>query len=222
MPGLRRPKTPRKKSAEQAITALGDYDTDTSSVQPRVRNMIAKLQMAAGLFDEARKSFQSVSDEKTTLVPPPNPFEQYEARYFTVVSDVLALKLAEAQADKAALDAWQASVLPKLLAGANLDAAAIAANKKELSQPARCSIGGSTFSKATSPSSPPTRKRPTMRPKPCDRPAHHRDPIWPRSSTNNLSNECPANKVIDDKMPSSLLFGTAQEGDGRILQATSR
>lgn len=120
----------RKKLADGAIKALADYDDATNGVQARVRNMIAKLNMAAGEYKEAKAAFASVSDENTKITPVPNPFEQYEARYFSVVSDLLEGNLVEAQKDDKALDAWQGKTLPGLLQAANLSPEAIAGNLK--------------------------------------------------------------------------------------------
>ena len=107
----------RKSMADADITTLADYDTEDSMVQPRVRNMIAKLYMSAGEFNEAKKAFLSVGGDKPTVKPDPNPLEQYDARYFTVVTDIISGDMASARADKASLDAWQTTKMPALLKG---------------------------------------------------------------------------------------------------------
>jgi tetratricopeptide (TPR) repeat protein len=106
----------RKTMADSAIKALTEFDNDGSGVQPRVKNMIAKLQMVSGDFKSAKKSFAAIIDPKGGILPAPNPIEQYEAHYFNAVSDVLAKDLPSAQADLAALETWEAESLPKLLA----------------------------------------------------------------------------------------------------------
>ncbi|HZL35749.1 MAG TPA: hypothetical protein VFC78_10605 [Tepidisphaeraceae bacterium] len=105
----------RKTIAEAAITSLRQYDTPDKGVQARVHNMIAKLEMLAGDSKAARKDYKEVFSDRTEIKPPPNPFEQYEARYFTVVNDLLSKNLSEAKADMASLNAWQSQVMPKLL-----------------------------------------------------------------------------------------------------------
>jgi tetratricopeptide (TPR) repeat protein len=106
----------RKDMAAKAITALTEFDDPNSGVQARVKNMIAKLQMVSGDFKSAKKSFQAVFDDKGGAIqPPPNPIEQYEARYFDTVSDILAKDGSAAQTDFAALDTWETQTMPKLL-----------------------------------------------------------------------------------------------------------
>ena len=95
--------TLRKAMADETITALREFDTPDvnvppdpatknpgTNVQAKVRNMIAKLQMAAGDYKEAKASFFFVySDLAKGAAPTPLATEQYEARYFSVVCDIL-------------------------------------------------------------------------------------------------------------------------------------
>jgi hypothetical protein len=202
----------RKELADKAITALTDYDTADSTVQPRVRNMIAKLQMVSGQFDEARKSFQSVSDEKSTLVPAPNPIEQYEARYFTVVTDVVAQKLAEAKSDKAALDAWQTTELPKLLAAANLSPAAIAENKKGIESAGQMLEWRVDVLEGDLTKVPAEKKKADDAAEAVLAALRITRPDLAPIIDEQLVKRMPANKVIDDKMPTSLLLALLKKG----------
>ena len=122
----------RKSMADAAITALKDFDDNNSGVQARVHTMIAKLLMASGNYKEAKTFFSTLYSDKSGIVPAPNPFEQYEARYFAVVTDILSKNLAAAQTDKASLDAWQTKALPGLLAGLNVPKSQITETSKGL------------------------------------------------------------------------------------------
>lgn len=103
----------RKELATKAIEALKPFDTNDSAVQAAVRNRIAKLNMAKGDYYNARKVFATVinNNPRDEIKPPPTLAEQYEARYFTIVSRILDHKLPEAQKEMDALAAWQKSSL---------------------------------------------------------------------------------------------------------------
>ena len=124
--------TLRKSMADEAIVALHEFDDPAANVPPdappgknpgtniqaKIRNMTAKLHMAAGDYKEAKASFVSVYVELANVppqTPPPSTSELYEARYFNVVCDILSGDLASALADKAAFDNWVAATLPPLL-----------------------------------------------------------------------------------------------------------
>ena len=101
----------RAKVADGGIQYLKELDTPDFGVQPVVRNRIAKLHMAKGDFAAAKEAFQTVVDKKD-LTPPPDPFQQYEARYFSAVCDVETGKLDEARKGLADLLKWQKENLP--------------------------------------------------------------------------------------------------------------
>lgn len=116
----------RRKVAEEAIAYLDkNFDNADSNVQARVRNMKGKLSLARGAFKEAKRYFSTVANDKGQIKPPPNPFEQFEARYFTAVADVAAKDLPAAQQDLTGLSAWGKGPFPKLLSEAKLNAQAI-------------------------------------------------------------------------------------------------
>jgi tetratricopeptide (TPR) repeat protein len=119
--------TLRKSMADEAIAALKEFDDHDSEVQARIRNMLAKLHMAAGEYKEARKIFRSVYRIPTDVLPRPNAFEQYDARYFSVVAEVLEGDLAKAKKGKRRLDAWQTQTLPGMADVVKLDGTALKA-----------------------------------------------------------------------------------------------
>jgi hypothetical protein len=111
----------RKKIADDAITNLTQYDNDQSGVQAVVRNRIAKLNMAKGDYDAAKKAFAAViNNPNGDIKPAPVKSQQYEAKYFSIVCDILAGKLDDAQKEMVDLDTWQkANLDPRDLKGAS-------------------------------------------------------------------------------------------------------
>lgn len=102
----------RAKIADAAIAYLKEMDTPDYGVQPVVRNRAAKLLMAKGDFAGAREVFQTVIDKKD-LKPEPDPFQQYEARYFSGVCELATGNLDAARKSLADLLKWQKENLPK-------------------------------------------------------------------------------------------------------------
>ena len=101
----------RLETADKAIDYLKQLDNSESTVQPTVRNRIAKLHMARGEFDQAREIFATVIAAKD-LSPAPGPSQAYEARYFAAVCDVLTDNAAGAHEKLDALIQWQNANLP--------------------------------------------------------------------------------------------------------------
>lgn len=103
----------REKIADDAITYLKQYDTNDSGVQAAVRNRIAKLNMAKGDYDQAEKTFATVitDDPKAPIKPEPTKAQQYEARYFSIVCQILDGKFDDAQKTAETLKDWQAANL---------------------------------------------------------------------------------------------------------------
>jgi len=102
----------RKDIATAAIDTLAEFDNPESEVQGVVRNRMAKLNMVAGNFDKAKGLFKSVADGKD-VKPPPDIAMQYEARYFSAVSDVMARKPQDAARSLEELLVWQKESLPQ-------------------------------------------------------------------------------------------------------------
>jgi hypothetical protein len=118
----------RGKIANEAIDYLKQFDDPESTVQPTVRNRIAKLNMVKGQFDEARKLFQTIINKDPAIKPPPDIAQQYEARYFHAVAELLDRTPNPDAAQKELTDllAWQKANLPNDKAtqdGANAAAA---------------------------------------------------------------------------------------------------
>lgn len=114
----------RKAIVTAAIEALGEHDTAESTVQPVVKNRIAKLLLARGNpedFAEAKKLFAEVAAKKTE--PEPDLASQYEAMYFSAVADLQAKKPDDAQRELGELRAWQDANIPAP-SRAGVDAAA--------------------------------------------------------------------------------------------------
>src|SRR2546423_1986539 len=102
----------RKQIADEAIKFLAQFDNADSTVQPIVRVQIGKLHMAAGDFDQAEQVLATVAAAKD-ITPPPNAFQQWEARYFTGVCELLKRDADAAQKSLNDLIAWQGTNLPK-------------------------------------------------------------------------------------------------------------
>ena len=104
----------RKEIAEKAIAALKQHDNIESEVQPLVRNRIAKLHMIKGDYEAAKQLFDSVANNPNgEIQPAPGISQQYEARYFGAVCDLLARNAPAAGKGLDALIAWQNTNLPK-------------------------------------------------------------------------------------------------------------
>jgi hypothetical protein len=107
----------RVKVCKDNIEVLKQFNDEGSTVRVAAELMIAKLSMAMGGdegFKQAKEYFDKVikaqsDDEKN---PKQYVLEQYQARYFTLVSDVLAKKPEEAQKGLADLKAWQDTNMP--------------------------------------------------------------------------------------------------------------
>jgi hypothetical protein len=111
----------RGKIANEAIDYLKQFDDPDSTVQPTVRNRIAKLNMVKGNFDQARKLFDTIivfdntPVDRPAIKPAPDIAQQYEARYFRAVCDLLDRTPNPDAAQKGLNDliAWQKANLPK-------------------------------------------------------------------------------------------------------------
>jgi hypothetical protein len=100
----------RAEIADAAVQFLKDYDNEESGIQAAVANRVAKLHLVKADYAAAKAEFRKVIDGKTK--PPPSPFEQYEARYFTLAAELGA---ANAPAVRKGLDeliAWHQQALP--------------------------------------------------------------------------------------------------------------
>ncbi|HTL30273.1 MAG TPA: hypothetical protein VL282_13665 [Tepidisphaeraceae bacterium] len=105
----------RGKIANEAIEYLKQFDDPDSNVQPAVRNRIAKLNMVKGTYDEAKKLFDTIIKKDPAIKPAPDVAQQYEARYFRAVADLMG-RAPNPDAAKKGLDeliAWQGANLPR-------------------------------------------------------------------------------------------------------------
>ncbi len=103
----------RVKIAQTALKYLTDIDNADSGVMPAVRLMMGKLYLAMGSYSEARSRFDSIANNpKNEVVPPPDVYQQYEARYFHLVADLENRNTAAAKKGLSELIAWQKSKLP--------------------------------------------------------------------------------------------------------------
>src|SRR4029077_19286959 len=87
------------------------YDVAENPDRGLVRNRMAKLSMTAGDFAEARTLFSSVINDAGNPKPP--VAQQYEARYFTAVADLLDKKPQAAENGLNELLTWQEANLPR-------------------------------------------------------------------------------------------------------------
>lgn len=101
----------RKKIAGDALQFIEVYDNPESGIQAAVRNRMAKLLMVQREYGPANDLFETVVsgaiDEKTKIDPPPTPFEQYEARYFSVVAELMQGDVERAKKGLEDIIAWQ-------------------------------------------------------------------------------------------------------------------
>ena len=102
----------RKEVAAKSIEYLGQFDNPESTVQPRLRIQLAKLRMVRDEFDQAKEIFATVIDGKE-IEPKPDAWQQWEARYFSAVCDLLRGDAGAAQKSLNELIAWQQGALPK-------------------------------------------------------------------------------------------------------------
>ncbi len=103
----------RKQVADAAIEYLSQFDNPDSTIQSLVRNRLAKLHMIKADYAAAMKLFDSVASADAEIAPPPDAYQQYEARYFGIVSELLSGNLDNAGKELVELRAWQQSTLPQ-------------------------------------------------------------------------------------------------------------
>jgi len=104
----------RRLIANATIKYLKDFDAPDQPVRALVDVRMGKLYMVTGDFADAHQMFDLVAGADPKQFPtPPEIAQQYEARYFTAVADLLAQKPDEAHRNLDDLMAWQATNLPK-------------------------------------------------------------------------------------------------------------
>ncbi len=107
-------KQERAKIADDALTPLAEFDNADSGVQPTVRLMMSKLNMVKGDFKAAKASFQSLIDNPGAAIKPaPDIFQQYDSRYFLLVTEMESGDIDAAHAGVPGLITWQQANLPK-------------------------------------------------------------------------------------------------------------
>ncbi len=101
----------RKKIADEGIEFLKDFDDPENTVQATVRNQLGKLHMVKRDFGPANDYFESVEtgkiDDKTKVNPPPTPFQQYEARTYGILCELMRGDTDRAGKGLDALVEWQ-------------------------------------------------------------------------------------------------------------------
>lgn len=107
------PKEQRPAVAEPAIKYLAQFDNPESGVQPRVRLVLGKLDLALGQYEQAIKLLDSVAKPEKEIQPVPDPGMQYEARYTATIARMLSGNPQEAQKELEGLIAWQQGAMPK-------------------------------------------------------------------------------------------------------------
>ena len=107
------PPNQRAAVVDPAIQYLSQFDNPTSTVQARVRIMLAKLNLVKGNYDEAITALDSVADDKASPIqPPPTVDQQYEARYFALVAKLAAGRIKEAGDGLDTLNSWLKTAMP--------------------------------------------------------------------------------------------------------------
>jgi hypothetical protein len=100
----------RAAVANDALDYLKQFDVPENPDRFIVRNRMAKLAMVKGDYQTARKFFAAVLSDAGN--PKPNIAQQYEAKYFSAVTDLLAKNPDAAQKGLDDLLAWQQANLP--------------------------------------------------------------------------------------------------------------
>jgi hypothetical protein len=104
----------RKSIAKDTTNYLKQFDDPTQPVRALVDVRMGKLFMVSGDFDNAHKYFALVTTADPKQFPTkPEIAQQYEARYFNAVADLLAQQPDEAQRALDDLTAWQGANLPQ-------------------------------------------------------------------------------------------------------------
>lgn len=117
----------RRDLATKAIEYLEQFDNPDSQVQPTVRLRLAKLHLVEADYPAARKLFSSVATNPgDEIVPAPDLSQQFDARYFAAVTDLLDNRLVDAAQQLASLREWSNTALPADNAAARSGAAAAA------------------------------------------------------------------------------------------------
>jgi hypothetical protein len=107
----------RKIEADKTIKYLAQYDNPTSTVQPTIRLQIGKLQLVEGDYAAAEKTFEDIANLKD-ITPLPTVGDQNNARYFSIVAQISARQLNDAQARIPDLENWEVQTfLPTLSPG---------------------------------------------------------------------------------------------------------
>ncbi len=101
----------RKKIASESVEYLKQFDLPENPDRCIVRNRMAKLSMVMGDYDAARKLFAAVLSDSGE--PKPTVAQQYEAKYFSAVVELLAKNPDGAKKGLSELLAWQEANLPK-------------------------------------------------------------------------------------------------------------
>lgn len=104
----------RKKVADEAIKYFKDNELDKpdSGVMPLVLSRLGKLHMVKGEYAKAREHFGQLAKADPNIVPPPNPGQVFDAKFFGVLTDVLDKKPDDAAKGLAELEGWVKANIP--------------------------------------------------------------------------------------------------------------
>ncbi|HZZ45170.1 MAG TPA: hypothetical protein VFE58_19695 [Tepidisphaeraceae bacterium] len=146
----------RRQLAQTAIENLDQFDNPDSQVQPAVRLRLGKLHLVEGDYPAAQKLLASIANNPDgEIKPAPDLSQQFDARYFTVVAEMLDNHLDDAAQQLGTLRDWSntaiaaenttarngaaaaTSILEYRLLMARSDAAGNAADKQALRDQAR-------------------------------------------------------------------------------------
>jgi hypothetical protein len=117
----------RREVASKAIEYLEQFDNPDSQVQPAVKLRLGQLHLVEGDFAGARKLFDAIAaNPGGEIKPDPDLSQQFDARYFAAVADLLDNHLDDAGQKLAALRDWSNTALPADNAAARNGAAAAA------------------------------------------------------------------------------------------------
>ncbi len=104
----------RAQIVDAAVEGLAEFDATDSQIQPIVRLRIGKLQMVKGDYAAAKRVLQSVAmNPQKQIEPAPDVLQQYEARYFMAVCDLLSRNADATAAAMQDLSSWEDTNLPQ-------------------------------------------------------------------------------------------------------------
>jgi len=96
----------RLKVIDESINYLKQFDNADSQVQPVVRARLGKLNLAKDEYNVAKEMLDSLGSGSADIQPAPQPPQQFEAKYFSILCDLAQSKWQEVDKGINELIAW--------------------------------------------------------------------------------------------------------------------